>query len=260
MTIGASTYSAVAATDDNKVITFNFPDETEVNSENTLTFTVFALPQDITGLNLEFTLSDGSTRLAKLAKNGNAVQFGACAKNRIYTLAIPEGDWHLYLEADVQEWIDAQKSIEYGEADEDGIVVSASALEVFSGAASMVDRVEATLSGVDTHMKGYFSVYSPTNGKWRITLKGAKANHFTISTDPAGTTGTNAGNAFIEGNVDGRVIFTLTPTSEAASGDSVELWFTVVMVVGEGEAAVEKEYLLHSEVTRSSLPLTVKLP
>ena len=47
---------------------------------------------------------------------------------------------------------------------------------------------------------------------------------------------------------DGRIIFTLTPNG-AASGDSVELWFTVVL---NG-----KEYLLHSEVTRSNSPLTV---
>ena len=59
--------------------------------------------------------------------------------------------------------------------------------------------------------------------------------------------------------MDGRVIFTLTPTDAAAAGDSVELWFTVVMVEGEGDAAVEKQYLLHSEVTRSNSPLTVTL-
>ena len=49
-------------------------------------------------------------------------------------------------------------------------------------------------------------------------------------------------------HVDGRIIFTLTPNG-AASGDSVELWFTVVYG--------GKEYLLHSEVTRSNSPLTV---
>lgn len=259
-TIGATTYSTVAATAANKEITYDFPEGTDVNSTNTLTFTVFAVPQDVVGLSLEFSLSDGTKRTATLKKNGEAITFGACEKNRIYTLAIPEGEWHLYLEADVQEWIDVQNSIEYGQADEGGVVVSASALEHISGASGKIgdkdrwSRTAATLETTTTPLKAYFSVYSPTNGNWRITLKGENAGHFSIATEPAGTTGTDAdGNTYIEGAVDGRIIFTLTPTEDAGSGDTVELWFTVVV---NGE-----DYLLHSEVTRNaSKPLTVTLP
>ena len=252
--IGASTY--VASTDAGKILTYTFPNGTTVTKDATLTFTVFALPTDINKLQLKFYSSETDYHIATLKTKVNGVQsdaitFDACRKHKIYGLALPEGEWHVYLEADVQEWLDAQKTIEYGNADADGVVVSASALEHIGGASSW-SRTAATMA-VSSSLKAYYSVYSPTNGKWRITLKGNNPGHFTITTSPAGTTGTDSdGNAYIEGNVDGRIIFTLTPTEAAAIGESVELWFTVVV---NG-----KDYLLHSEVTRnSSKPLTVTL-
>ena len=250
MTIGASTYSAVEATDANKVITFNFPAGTQVNSENTLTFTVFALPQDIVGLNLEFTLSDGSTRLAKLSKNGNAIQFGACAKNRIYTLAIPEGDWHLYLETEVQQWIDASKTIVYGDSGDGGMVISAASLTTVSGGSG--SRTAITLNGPTSVLTAYFSLYSPTDGKWRITMKGADAAYFTLASANANsdTASASGDGSYIEGDVNDRVVFTLTP-GEGAAGKSVELWYSVV-VGGE-------EYSLHSEITYGG-PTVVTCP
>lgn len=248
-TIGASTFST---TDAAKVLTYNFPEGTKVTKDTELTFTVFALPVDVVKLKLKFYVNDTDYQSATLKKKVDGVltdevTFDACRKHKIYGLAIPDGQWHLYLEADVLDWIEEQKSIQYGEATADGVVVSASALEPITGATSW-SRTAATVAS-DSFVRAYYSVYSPTNGKWRITLKGENAAKFTIATDPAGTTGTNAdGEPYIEGDVDGRIIFTLTPNG-AASGDSVELWFTVVL---NG-----KEYLLHSEVTRSNSPLTV---
>jgi len=249
-TIGASTYSAVEATDDNKTITFNFPDGTEVNSTNTLTFTVFAVPQDVVGLNLEFTLADGSTRLAKLSKNGNAITFGACEKNRIYTLAIPEGDWHLYLETEVQDWIDASKTILYGDSGDDGMVISAASLTIVAGGSG--SRTAITLNDPTSALTAYFSLYSPTDGKWRITMKGANAASFTLTSGNAnsGTASASGNGAYIEGNVNDRVVFTLTPGADAA-GKSVELWYSVI--VGE------EEYSLLSEVTYGG-PTVVTCP
>ena len=248
-TIGASTFSA---TDAGKVLTYNFPSGTKVTKDTELTFTVFALPVDVVKLKLRFYINDTDYQSATLKKKVDGVltdevTFDACRKHKVYGLAIPDGQWHLYLEADVLDWIEEQKTIQYGEATEDGVVVSASALEPINTMVSW-SRTAATVAS-NSFVKAYYSVYSPTNGKWRITLKGEDAAKFTIETDPAGTTGTNAdGDPYIEGDVDGRIIFTLTPNG-AASGDSVELWFTVVL---NG-----KEYLLHSEVTRSNSPLTV---
>ena len=246
--IGASTFSD--PTDAGTVLTYNFPSGTKVTKDAELTFTVFALPVDVVKLKLKFytnNTGDYQSATLKSKADGENITFDACRKHKIYGLAIPDGQWHLYLEADVLDWLEEQKTIQYGEATADGVVVSASSLEPITGATSW-SRTAATVAS-DSFVRAYYSVYSPTNGKWRITLKGENAAKFTIATDPAGTTGTNAdGEPYIEGDVDGRIIFTLTPNG-AASGDSVELWFTVVL---NG-----KEYLLHSEVTRSNSPLTV---
>ena len=85
-------------------------------------------------------------------------------------------------------------------------------------------------------------------------MKGDGASKFTLASETAtteGHTSVSGADAYVEGPVDQRVFFTVTPNG-AASGDSVELYFTVV--VGENE------YSLHSEVTRSQSPLTVKMP
>ena len=255
--IGASTFTD--PTDAGTVLTFEFPENTQVTKDEELTFTVFALPIDIVKLKMKFySGADYHEATLKSKTDGDNITFDACRKHKIYGLALPDSEWHVYLEADVAEWKEKQLSIEYGEADSDGVVISASALTHITGATSW-SRTAATLATTSA-LKAFYSVYSPTNGKWRITLKGDDAANFTIATDPTGTTGTDAdGNPYIQGAVDGRVIFTLTPTDAAAAGDSVELWFTVVMVEGEGDAAVEKQYLLHSEVTRSNSPLTVTL-
>ena len=259
-TMGASTYSTVAATDANKVLTYNFPEGTAVNNTNTLTFTVFAVPQDIVGLTLAFTLADGTVRTAKLSQSGSAITFGACEKHRIYTLAIPEGNWHLYLEANVKDWIDEAASQTYGESGEDdkGVIVSAAALEFVAGVASRTGRTSATMegSGEDSPLKAYFSVFSPTNGTWRITLSGDDADKFTLSSDNANeNTATVTGAGYIEGNInagekdDSRILFSLV----ASGSGTVQLSFSVVV---DGV-----EYSLHSEVTRdASSPLTVTCP
>ena len=251
--IGASTFSD--PTSAGTVLTFNCPENTKVTKDTELSFTFFALPVDVVGLKVKFYTNDTDYQSATLKskEDGYNIKFDACRKHKIYGLAIPDGQWHLYLEADVLDWIEEAKSIQYGNATSDGVVVSASSLEHITGASSWSRTAATVASGSGAFVKAYYSVYSPTNGKWRITLKGENASHFTIATEPAGTTGTNAdGDPYIQGNVNGRVIFTLTPNG-ATSGESVELWFTVVM----GEGANEKEYLLHSEVTRSNLPLTV---
>lgn len=86
-------------------------------------------------------------------------------------------------------------------------------------------------------------------------MKGSNPDSFTLASDNATVEGhksVSGVDAYIEGAVTDRVIFTVAPNGGASSGDSVELWFTV--------SCNGKEYSLHSEVTRSSSPLTVKMP
>ena len=83
-------------------------------------------------------------------------------------------------------------------------------------------------------------------------MKGEKASSFTLASPNVEGASASGDGKYIEGPVDQRVFFQVSANDGAASGDSVELWFTVL--VGD------KEYSLHSEVTRSQLPLTVKMP
>ena len=219
------------------------------------TFTFFALPQDLKDLELVFDIQNAQSRHLALKKNGQYLTFSACKKHRIYGLQMPDGTWTLYLQSEVADWEDNAKNPKYGEADDEGAIISAGALEFVSGFSGSPSRTAATLESSTASLLAYYSLYSPTNGKWRITLKGEKAANFVLTSDNASTEGhisASGADAYIEGNVDQRVFFSVTPTSSAASGDSVELWFTVL--VGE------KEYNLHSEVTRSQLPLTVTMP
>ena len=268
--IGASTYEIASedseddttegdSTDDGELntITFNLPPSTKVTPTNMLTFTVFAVPQDIEGLKVSFYTADEDLFIADLRNNNEAITFAAAKKHRLFGIALPDGRWHVYLDSEVQEWEDAINTVTYGNSGTDGIIISAGALEHISGAEDHWSRTATTLDSSTSVLSAYYSVYSPTNGKWRITMKGEDASYFTLESVSAneGTDSADGDGEYVEGDVHQRVFFTLTPKA-GASGKSVELWFTVVM--GEGEDEVE--YTLHSEVTRSSLPLTVTCP
>lgn len=226
-----------------------------IGPDASYTFTLFALPQDLKDLELVFDIQGAQSRHLALKKNGSYIELAACKKHQIYGLQMPDGTWNLYLQSEAAEWEDNAKNPKYGEADDEGAIMSAGALEFISGYAGTPERTDATIDTENAPLYAYYSVYSPTNGKWRITMKGEKASSFTLASETAtteGHTSVSGADAYVEGPVDQRVFFTVTPTSSAASGDSVELHFTVV--VGENE------YSLHSEVTRSQLPLTVKMP
>lgn len=225
-----------------------------IGPDASYTFTLFALPQNLKDLELVFDIQGAQSRHLALKKNGSYIEFAACKKHRIYGLQMPDGTWTIYLQSEVAEWEENAKNPKYGEADDEGVILSAGALEFVSGYAGTPERTEATIDPDAAPLYAYYSVYSPTNGKWRITMKGEGASKFTLASETATTEGhksVSGADAYVEGPVDQRVFFTVTPNG-AASGDSVELYFTVV--VGENE------YSLHSEVTRSQSPLTVKMP
>ena len=253
----------------NNVVSTSFPGGVTVNSTTSTTFTLFALPQELTDLTLNIMIKDSEsspviTRTLGLSnKNGEYIKFDACKKHRIYGLEMPDGTWKLYLETEVAQWEKDPHTPVYGNATADGVVINASALEFASGVGSREGRILVTLKNPAEPLVAYFGLFAPTgeNCKWRITMKGENAGHFTLSSTMADETHASASGdgEYIEGSVSQRVLFTLTP-NEAP----VELYFTVVVTTktGEGEEAVatSKEYSLHSEVTRDTRPLTVKMP
>lgn len=108
-TIGASTYDCTPATGN---LTYTLPADTKVNKTSSVTFTVFALPQNIAGLKLKFYVKvDGEDArfTGTLSKGGQPITFGACEKHRIKGVAVPGNLWKIFyapgiIEAD--EWVE----------------------------------------------------------------------------------------------------------------------------------------------------------
>lgn len=114
-TAGKASYTCPAAAADNKSISLKFPDNTQITKDKALTFTVFALPQNLSGLSLKFTVADGSDEItrtlpltyAKAADGhaaGDAITFGACMKHRLLGVAM-QNRWVLYAGVTVQELV-----------------------------------------------------------------------------------------------------------------------------------------------------------
>ena len=107
--IGASTYVCTPATGN---LTYTLPADTKVNKTSSVTFTVFALPQNIAGLKLKFYVKvDGeeTTFTGTLSKGGEPITFGACEKHRIKGVAVPGNLWKIFyapgiIEAD--QWVE----------------------------------------------------------------------------------------------------------------------------------------------------------
>lgn len=108
-TIGAHTYACTSAGS----ATFTLPTGTKVDKSSSVTFTVFALPQNIVGLKLKIYvgIDDETTSFTgTLKKDGNPITFGMCEKHRIKGVAIPGNLWKIYYQPGIvtaDEWIEA---------------------------------------------------------------------------------------------------------------------------------------------------------
>ena len=119
-TKGGSTF---VNTPSDKALTITFPENTTITTTDYVTFTVFALPEDIEGLNLEFHLgADGSEiQYANLKQTVNGVKkninFEKCKKHCLRGIAVP-GGWnfkYLTLDIDVLDWVDLESDISSGD-------------------------------------------------------------------------------------------------------------------------------------------------
>lgn len=108
-TIGAHTYACTSAGS----ATYTLPTGTKVDKSSSVTFTVFALPQNIVGLKLKIYVEvdgEATSFTGTLKKNGNPITFGMCEKHRIKGVAIPGNLWKIYYQPGIvtaDEWIEA---------------------------------------------------------------------------------------------------------------------------------------------------------
>ncbi len=99
------TAKTITCTGTGRTVTFTFPANTTVSSTKDLNFTLFALPQDLTGLTLRFTILEGTEEVTRSLKltyakemtvgdktyaKGDFVPFAACRKHRINGLVMPK--------------------------------------------------------------------------------------------------------------------------------------------------------------------------
>ena len=100
-------------------ITFAFPDNTVVSEDNALTFTVFALPRDITNLTLEFHMGENGEDVRKgvLKQNNAALTFGECEKHRIKGILVEKTFDFKYLTLDISplDWVPVESEISSGD-------------------------------------------------------------------------------------------------------------------------------------------------
>ena len=246
--VGASTYTIES--DAPKEITFTFPENTSITQTDGVSFTVFALPQDIDGLSLVFTYSNDVTVTAHLKYNGNFFTFAACKKH-VIPLALPASiSRDVVLDFKVMPWTDVNGTITYGS----DAVANAVALDYASGAFRMTGgnrRYENWFANDDDPIVAYFSVFAPDGGDWKIKVTGDLDKFSVTATQlplagstesPTVTSETVDGVLELSGPIGSRVEIEIDRVGTVTESDQIQLNFYAVL---EG-----REISINSEVTR----------
>lgn len=180
-TEGNSEYT-IAYPDDKK-LTYTFPENTTITKTDYVTFTVFAVPEDIEGLTLEFHLGeDGSeVQTAHLKKNGEDIKLDKCRKHSFRGVAVQGGWSFLTLDIDVLDWVE----VEVEESNGDGAQATQFAV---SGASSLryvkgndKDYRQCWVFGPEDEVTVTYKIMMPSGtGTWSIEKLG-DTDDFTVS-------------------------------------------------------------------------------
>lgn len=235
-------------------VTFTFAGGNPVltTSNPKVEFVLYALPQDLTNLTLDFLVDvDGvgtdlhrtlelktaaaGTYNGRTYTAGQSLIFTACKKSYIKGLLIPGSTWTVdnttpvVLRESVAPWDDKTDDITYGS----GPVVNASGLDQKKDASD--------------HWTDYtVSIYAPEGERWKIEVLGTGSDGVTLTQEdiaPAINTGTKT----LEGTIGSpaKIHFTL---SGSTGGNNCTLSFSVITDKG---GANQREYSINSEVTRN---------
>jgi len=90
-------YTCPAYSTSNNSITFDLTGQV-ISKTKGLTFTVFALPQDLTDLKIRFDLADATFRALDLKQSGSFINFPAGKKHRITGIAMPSSAWRFSID------------------------------------------------------------------------------------------------------------------------------------------------------------------
>lgn len=200
---GGTVYNCPALSSTNGKVEYTFGSNTKITTDQSATFTILALPQQLKDMTIDFEVEIGGLtahrKLALSDSNGNTIEFNACSKHRIYGLAMPGNEWnfkYITLENQVIEWTD----VEVEELDTDDLPEASQF--VVNGAnngryytsgdqTSPVSGRDATAyrqywlmkSGVPTTVT--FKIMAPAGGTYEIVPQG-DTTEFTVTGDLTG--------------------------------------------------------------------------
>lgn len=254
--------NAPEISDENRSVTANFAPikltlATGETKTNTVHFTVFAAPRDLTSITLEFTVEvdgveetrslfvsyakDGTTSEGTAYAKGDPVTFKALKKHNIKGIVLPASVNHdIVLDFQVMPWEDSEGEVTYGPDD----IVNAVALEYASGAGVTSGgsrRRNNYFDNATDPIIAYFSVFTPEDASWKIKVSG-DTDKFTVTGLTEGST-TSTDGTEITGPVSGRVLFKIDRVGAVTASDQIQLNFYVVTEDG-------REISINSEITR----------
>lgn len=237
--------------DDTKV-TYSFPDDTKITKDDYLTFTVYALPETINGLTLEFHLGEDGSEIQKatLKYQGNPIEFAACKKHCLRGIAV-KGGWnfkYLTLDIDVLKWVDIESEISSG----DGVqatqfnIKGADSLRELKDAAVDADSSLSPTQKAEAKEanKAYrqwwvfpagntvtvtYKIMMPLVGTWEVEPLG-DTDSFTVTS----STGALTGNLLAGADASATYI-TLTITSNVAAPTQKSLYLKTSVTADNGE-------------------------
>lgn len=177
-----TTYTCPAfAAGTNDRITFDLSGQS-VSKTAGLTFTVFALPQDLTNLQIRFDLADGTFRSLELKQNGAPITFTAGKKHRLLGIAMPDQPWifALQLGPEALAWELIQDQSSYSsQVSADGFHIShaqetGESYEAYNGNPYYY-QVRTLDSGTHDYFEVQFTPMAPMGGTWYLSVAPALA-------------------------------------------------------------------------------------
>lgn len=268
-TNGGSTF---VNTPSDKALTITFPENTTITTTDYVTFTVFALPEDIEGLNLEFHLgADGSEiQYANLKQTVNGVKkninFEKCKKHCLRGIAVP-GGWtfkYLTLDIDVLDWVDLESEISSGNGVQatqfsmsfnDGADTDDHCLRyvkgndkdyrqcwVFNPTFTTGEGAEATTETSVVTVKYKIMMPASTSGTWSIEKCG-DTNDFTVEVTSTSGETTTSGNTYSGSLSTGATYLTITIKSTATTLKT--LYFKTYVSDGTSTFSLDSETQLY---------------
>lgn len=244
-----------------KKVTYTFPENTVIASTKYLTFTVYALPEDIEGLTLKFYMGNGTTTTATLKTKATTstpsgpITFAGGKKHCLRGIAIPGGWKFLTLDITVKEWIE----LEIEQSNGSGVQATQFAVDGADNLRELkdaVDKVDAnkdyrqcwlftknTETGANNPITVTYKIMMPTSGTWAIEKLGDTSD-FTVSVTSSVGTVTTEGNKYRGAlATSGSTYITITINSSATA--LKKLYFKTTVSNGTTNFSLDSETQLY---------------